>query len=106
MIPVAIVHTDWKFSWRGTTGTITINVKNIGTAALSQFYVTAAFDAGNNMVWNKVKSDTVDLAPDGSATFTLNYNVPTGKYTRMIVQVIDSNKNISLDTTYSDWFNT
>jgi len=106
MIPVAIVHTDWKFSWRGTTGTITINVKNIGTAALSQFYVTAAFDAGNNMVWNKVKSDTVDLAPDGSATFTLNYNVPTGKHTRMIVQVIDSNKNISLDTTYSDWFNT
>ncbi|MEW6143076.1 MAG: hypothetical protein AB1597_08015 [Chloroflexota bacterium] len=106
LVPVAIVHTDWKYSWRGTTGSITINVSNLGTATLTGAYVTAAFDAGNNMVWNKVKSNLFDLPPDGKTTITLNLRVPTGKYTRLIVNVVDSAREVALDKSYSGWFNT
>lgn len=105
-IPTAYADTHFKSSWRGTSGSITITVTNIGTATMNQAYVLAGFDSGD-MILNPVKSTPFDLAPDAATTNTLDLKVPQGKHTRFIVQVIYvAHPTVALDTVYSDWFDT
>lgn len=109
-LPVAYANTHFESSWRGTTGSITITVTNIGTATMEQAYVTAGFDADGadgGMLWNSVKSEVFDLAPEDTKTITLPLEVPQGEHTRFVVQVAYVKyPDVALDTVYSDWFDT
>ncbi|MFA5056269.1 MAG: hypothetical protein WC562_08930 [Dehalococcoidia bacterium] len=103
--PVPILSQDWsaQSSSFGKTS-LTITIENLGTAAATDVYIYAAFDAGSGMVWNAEESDLFDLGIDQSVTITMQLNTPKAEYTRLIVQIVDN--GYAVDTSYSEWFDT
>ena len=105
IVPVPILTQDWSAeSTRANKTTLTITVENLGTETATDVYIYAAFDAGNDMVWNAEESQLFDLYPDQSITITMQLDTPHGEYTRLIVQIVDN--GYSADTSYSEWFDT
>jgi queuine/archaeosine tRNA-ribosyltransferase len=81
---------------------VSVIVRNQGSAAASGVYVYAGFDAGDNLLWNPEKSMQFDLEVGQEVTVTLNLTVPSGKHTRLIVQIVDD--GVSVDDSCSEWF--
>ena len=105
IVPVPILTQDWSAEsyWYNKMG-LTITVENLGTATATDIYIYAAFDAGGDIVWNSEESQVFDLGPDKSITITMQLSIPEGEYTRLIVQIVDD--GYSVDTSYSEWFDT
>lgn len=97
-------------SWQWSTPnsryyTLTVPVKNGGTAAATGVYIKAGFDAGSDTAWNWKSSDTFAVAAGGTVTVTLSLEAPPDKYTRVVVQLMYN--GYAVTTTYSDqWFTT
>lgn len=103
--PVPILTHDWSAEsyWYNKMG-LTITVENLGTETATGIYVYAAFDAGSDMIWNAGESQHFNLGPDQSITITMQLNIPEGEHTRLIVHIVDN--GYSVDTSYSEWFDT
>ena len=81
-----------------------MTVENQGTALADAVYVHAGFDAGDGMLWNSQKSDLFDLKPNYKADITMNLRAPSGKHTRLVVQIVDD--GYAVDESRSEWFDT
>ncbi len=87
----------WSYpSWSGYIP-VTINVENRGSAAAGNVVVHAGCDAGNNQVWNQVRSSSFDIPVDGKATVQLNITPPRGQHTRVVVWVTSGDTTVSAD---------
>jgi hypothetical protein len=104
IIPVPILTHDWKSESSRDKLTLTVTVENVGTAAADGVYVSAGFDAGNDMLWNTKESASFDLAPDQSFVIHMELTIPKDEYTRLCVQIVYN--NYSADQSYSEWFDT
>ncbi|MFA5375162.1 MAG: hypothetical protein WC455_05330 [Dehalococcoidia bacterium] len=105
IVPVPILTQDWNAESYGYNKMgLTVTVENLGTDTATGIYIYAAFDAGNDMVWNAEESQLFDLGPDQSITINMQLDMPQDEYTRLIVQIVDN--DYSVDTSYSEWFDT
>lgn len=103
--PIPILIHAWDAKRFLFTMTLTVNVKNIGTATAYGYLVKAGFDAGNDQWVNVESSPVFDLAPSYETTITLKLTVPKNRYTRVIVEIVAPDGYYT-DISYSDWFNT
>ena len=104
--PIPMCVHNWTAQWRGKNQmAVTITVTNLGSAMAENFKIYAAFDAGDDYVWNSEESESFDLNIGKSYTHTLTLDVPNNEHTRLIVHVIDT-EGYAVDTTYSEWFDT
>ena len=104
IVPVPLLTHTWKAMAEERSYELTTVVENLGTAPVHDTYILAGFDAGQNRLWNPVKSDSFALKEGQSATVTMRLKIPTGKHTRFTIHVI--NDGHSVDKSNSDWFNT
>lgn len=108
LVPKAILIHDWTATHTRSiltdVVTLTVTVENVGTATANDVKVYAAFDAEGDYVYNPKESEVFDLNPGGKATVTLHLNVPSGKYTRLIIRTISG--NYLMDESNSEWFQT
>ena len=104
MTPVPILDLKWKAITDSLTSTINIEVTNMGSADAAGVSVLAAYDAGGGMVWNQETSDAVKLGVSEKVTVTLYPRVPSGKHTRLLIQLFLEGRPV-LDS-YSEWFDT
>ncbi len=103
LVPKPIITHDWTPTGEGFYLKLQIIVKNLGTAPANNMYVYAAFDAGNDMVWNSEKSEVFNLKPGEQVTAILYLRPPTtGTRTRIIVHV--TMDGYSVDESYSKWY--
>lgn len=104
IIPVPIFTHTWQSSWYGTSQTVTVIVKNEGTAAAEGVSVKVGFEDTNSQLWNVQDSESFNLEPNSEGTVALQLQRTTGKYVRMAVYVIY--EGYTYDKSYSDWFST
>ena len=106
LVPKPILSSSWAWSTPDYHYfTLTISVKNEGTATANDVYVQAGFDAGNNQWLNSEQSSTFDVATGGSVDVTISLTAPAGQYTRLEVLLWDDGELVT--KTYStDWFST
>jgi hypothetical protein len=97
-----LTHTWEEANIKGHTLTLEVMVKNLGTARAEDVHILAAFDAGDNDVWNPQKSDPFNLAPESPKNITLHLAIPQGEHTRLVVQIVDD--DLVVDQSYSEWF--
>jgi len=103
MIPTPVINHEWYMENKMYYGELTVTITNLGSAAARDVYVYAGFDAGNNQLWDAQKSSTIDLEPGmESATTLIIRPPPSGKRTRLIVQVVMGEYCVSEST--SQWF--
>ena len=81
-----------------------VKVTNLGSASAQGVYAHAGFDAGNNTTWNTQDSVPFQLGIDESITVEFRLNVPSGKHTRLKIQIVYG--GYSVDDSYSKWFDT
>ena len=79
-------------------------MSNLGSAVAQGVYVFAGFDAGDKQVWNSQQSSPFQLGVDQKVTVNLGLNVPYGKHTRLVIQIIYGGN--AVDESYSKWFDT
>ena len=104
--PIPMCLHNWTASWVGLDKMdVTIEIENLGSALAEDYKVYAAFDAGEDYVWNSVESDYFDLNIGKSLSFTLTLDVPENENTRLIVHILDA-EDYAIDTSYSEWFDT
>lgn len=104
MTPIAILTHTWTAMGDGRTFDLKITIENLGTAAATDVYVLAGFDAGENKLWNARPSPNFELPTNERIVVTLSLQVPLGKYTRLMVQIIDDGH--AVDESYSEWVDT
>ena len=107
LLPVPIITHAWEsvrsYSLLGRSYyELEIRVDNQGTATAYGLSVTAAFDAGDNMVWNRTESSSFDLEPGYRETIRMHVKIPRDEHTRVIVSVMQN--GFAISRTYSDWF--
>jgi len=107
LIPVPITTHEWEsvrsYSLFGQSYyELEIRVDNLGTATAYGLSVVTAFDAGDNMIWNRTESSLFDLEPRYRETIRMQVKVPRDEYTRVIVSVMQN--GFAISRTYSDWF--
>lgn len=107
LIPVPIITHEWeavrKYSSFGQWYyELEIRVDNLGTATAYGLSAVAAFDAGDNMIWNRTESPSFDLEPGYQETIRMQVRIPTDEYTRAIVSVVQN--GFAISQTYSDWY--
>jgi len=103
--PIPVITHDWTGTQRGSILTLNIEIENVGTAMAEDIRVYAAFDSEGDYVWNPEESDQFDLNFGANLSIQLVLDVPSNKYTRIIVGVLDSEGHLT-DVSYSEWFNT
>jgi hypothetical protein len=104
--PTPLCTHNWTAEWNGLDEIdLTVTVTNHGSAMAENYKVYSAFDAGDDYVWYPVESKEFDLNIGNSFTVKQKLEVPTDEYTRLIVKIIDS-EGYSIDTSYSEWFDT
>lgn len=105
IVPVPILTHSWEATSEGYYYyKLVVTVANSGTATAQDVYVYAGFDAGSDMFWNSQQSTRFNLLPEQSISVTLVLLIPSGKYTRIVVQTVDD--GYAVDQSYSEWFNT
>ncbi len=102
MVPVPILTHEWETTGVGSSLSVSVVVRNQGSATATDIYVYAGLDAGDSQVWNPKQSQLFDLAVGQEATVILNLVVPSGKHTRLIVQIVDN--GVAVDESRSEWF--
>lgn len=105
LLPVPVLTHSWRAIQKGLRVTLTVTVKNEGSAAAMEIRVYSAFEAGDGGVWRPEESESFDLHFGRETTIKLVLDVPNNKYTRLIVRILDSEGRI-LDESYSEWFHT
>jgi len=105
LIPVPILTHNWTATQTGFKITLEVTVKNLGSAMATGIKVYAAFDAGEDYVWNPEESEAFDLNIGRDVTLKLVLNVPENEYTRLIVGILDA-EGYLVDVSYSEWFHT
>jgi len=63
--------------------------------------VFAAFDAGDDLVWNKQYSQYFNIGINEISTVILNLKPPWGEYTRVVVQILYD--GYAVDSSYGKW---
>jgi predicted nucleic acid-binding Zn ribbon protein len=104
ILPVPILTHSWTSKSSGTSINLEVTVSNLGSAVAQGVYVYAGFDAGNNQCWNAQKSPSFQIGVDEKVTASISLRVPSGKHTRLIVQVVYG--GYAVDQSYSEWFDT
>ena len=102
MVPVPILTHEWTSTGVGSNLDVKVVVRNHGSATATDVYVYTGFDAGDNQVWNPQQSHLFDLEVGQEATISLNLVVPSGKHTRLIVQIVYG--GVAVDDSQSEWF--
>ena len=105
VIPVELLSFSYTYRWLGSRYTVNVTVNNEGTATASNYNVMVGFDAGGNTIWSSTNSSSFDLGPELKKIIILSLDAPSGKYTRLIIYLVNSD-GLSIDTDYSGWFNT
>lgn len=104
MIPVPILTHDGSVKGKGYIAEVEVTVYNLGTAPAYNVSVLGGFDADGGMVWNSQKSELFTLGVDQEVTVRLTLRIPSGKHTRLIVQIgVD---DVLVDASHSEWFDT
>ena len=88
----------------GRTVDLKVTIENLGTAAATDVYVLAGFDASENTLWNAQQSQAFELPTNERIVVTFSLQVPLGKHTRLMVQIIDDGR--AVDESYSEWVDT
>ena len=95
-------------TWTSTSGLgyseLKIIVSNLGSAKAQGVYILAGFDAGNDQVWNPKESPLFEVGVDQKVTVTMTIQIPPGKHTRIVVQVVYG--GYAVDHSFSNWFDT
>jgi hypothetical protein len=103
--PISVITHDWSGTQRGSKLTLNIEIENVGSAMAEDIRVYAAFDEEGEYVWNSEESEPFDLNIGAKLSRQLVLDVPSNKYTRIMVGVLDS-EGYLIDVSYSEWFNT
>lgn len=104
--PVPMCVQNWTAQWNGRNKIdVTITATNLGSAIADDFQISAAFDAGDDYIWNREESVHFDLNIGKSITFTLTLDVPENENTRLIINILDTEGWV-VDRSYSEWFDT
>ncbi len=104
MKPVPILTHTWESTGGAGFADLQVIVSNLGSAAAQGVYIFAGFDAGDDQVWNPQKSPLFEIGVDQKVTVTMTIQVPSGKHTRVVVQVVYG--GYAVDQSYSKWFDT
>jgi len=105
LIPTPIITHNWTSKWEGSKIVLTVTVENLGSENAKNYYIETGFDTGDNTWWNNQKSLPFDLPIGGKISFSLILQPPKNKYTRLIVEIWNSDGK-SVDSSTSKWFNT
>lgn len=105
LVPVPIITHEWDLEGKEYYYELKVKVNNLGTAAASDVYVFACFDAGDGTGWSLKQSDMFDLEPGHQVTATLGLlPPPPGVRTRLMVRIVIGGYKV--DESYSVWFDT
>jgi len=101
--PIPILTHSWTSHWSGSDLILSIKVRNVGTATATGYHVEAGLDAGGGQWRNVQSSDAFSIAMGKDLNLTLTVKPTKGYHTRIIVCVVSSD-GISVDKSYSEWF--
>jgi hypothetical protein len=104
MLPTPILVHEWDTTVDGTILELEVTVQNLGSATADDVLIFAGFDTGEDMLWNSEKSEPFNLQVNQQVMVSFNLQVPLGKRTRLVVQIIDDGH--ALDESYSEWVDT
>lgn len=105
LIPAPVYFCTWSYpSWRGYIP-ITVEIENRGSAPAEDVVVHAGCDAGNNMVWGKVESESFEIPIDQKATVELSLTPPSGQHTRVVIWVTAGGATVHKSES-DNWFDT
>ncbi len=102
--PIPILTHKWKAVIEAYQVKLTVTIQNLGTATAYNAHIFAGFDAGGAMVWNAKQSEPFTLSPNYKITQTIYLDIPRGKHTRLLIQIVHN--GYSVDQSHSSWFNT
>lgn len=102
--PVPVLTHEWTAQGQGQYAELIVKVSNLGSADAPGVYIYAGFDAGDDKMWNPEQSPVFDVGVDDIVTVTLSIRIPTGKHTRIRVQIVYEGH--SVDDSHSEWFDT
>jgi hypothetical protein len=101
MLPVPILTHDWESEGKLGYIQLTVTVENLGSATANNVRVFAAFDAGDDLVWNKQYSQYFNIGINEISTVILHLEPPWGQYTRVVVKILHD--GYSVDSSYGKW---
>ena len=104
MAPTPIITHDWKGTIGSDIAELEITVKNLGSQSAEDVHIVAGFDAGEGRLWNAEESDMFELLTNHIMKVTIKLQVPLGKHTRIVVQIIHGGQTV--DESHSEWFET
>jgi hypothetical protein len=105
LVPRPVYFCTWSYpSWRDYIP-LTVTVENRGSASAEDVVVHAGCDAGDNKVWNQVKSASFAIPVDKKATVQLSLTPPKGQHTRVVVWVTSGDTTVH-QSFGSSWFDT
>jgi len=104
MTPAPILTHAWTARGEGSVVKLEVTVQNLGSAGAYGVYVLAGFDAGEGVLWNAQQCLPFQLLINERITVTFSLDVPPGKHTRLVVQIIDG--GYAVDESYSEWIDT
>lgn len=105
LTPRPVFDCQWSYpAWKNTIP-VTVTVENNGSAPAEGVIVHAACDAGQDMVWNQVKTSSFNIPVDQKATVQLSIVPPKGEHTRVVVWVTEGGQTVH--RSYAEnWFDT
>jgi hypothetical protein len=102
MKPVPILTHTWVSTGGAGYVELKVTVSNLGSASAQGVYIFSGCDAGSDQVWSPQKSPSFEVGINQKVTVTLAIQIPPGKHTRVMVQVVYGGGEV--DKTYSEWF--
>ncbi len=103
--PIEILSISNKWERTGNTFKVDVIIENTGTADAIDYKAAVSFDAGSNLVWSTQYSNSFNVASENSKKITITTSAPTGKNTRLVIDLLDKN-GYSVEKVYSTWFTT
>jgi hypothetical protein len=103
--PIEILSLSNKWERTGNTFKVDVTIGNTGTADAIDYKVAVSFDAGSNLVWSTTSSNSFNVASESSKKITITLSAPTGKNTRLVIDLLDKN-GYSVEKVYSTSFTT
>ncbi|SFG22967.1 hypothetical protein SAMN05660649_01047 [Desulfotomaculum arcticum] len=102
LTPRPVITHSWQAKTvNGLSTQINVQISNEGTATSKNTVVYAAFDAGDNNVYDQTYSKPFDLEPQTKAEITLHLKYPRNVQSRLIVKVISN--DVLMDESTSKW---
>jgi len=105
LIPAPVYFCEWSYpAWRDYIP-LTVNLENRGSAPAEDVVVHAGCDAGENLVWGKVESESFAIPVDQKATVQLSLVPPRGQHTRVLIWVTSGGETVHMSES-DNWFDT